>query len=280
MRVLVVHDRYDDALPNGENEIVRWEVDALAGHGVDVRLVETPRAALQLPRWRRGIASLGGVYSIGWRNDVRREIDRFRPDLVHVHNLWPHMTPSVYDACRDAARPVVQTLHNYRMTCIADFLSREGSRCELCLGRKVAWPGLLHRCVEGSATSSAVKMSAIGVHNVLRTWTRRIDTFIATTEAMRTTFVRAGLPEDRIRIKPSFAPDRGASDCERRYFCFAGRLSREKGIGELLDAWSAPGMPELRIAGAGPLEGAVQEAAARLPNLRYVGICLPRAYRI
>ena len=152
------------------------------------------------------------------------------------------MTPSVYDACRDAARPVVQTLHNYRTTCIADFLSRDGRRCELCLGRKVAWSGLVHRCAEGSATSSAVKMTAMGVHNVLRTWTRRIDTFIATTEAMRATFARAGLPADRIRVKPSCAPDRGASDRERRYFCFAGRLSREKGIGELLDAWSAPGM--------------------------------------
>jgi glycosyltransferase involved in cell wall biosynthesis len=275
MRVLVVHDRYDDALPNGENAVVRWEVEALSAHGIDVRLVETPRDVLGEPRWKRGLASLGGIYAPGWRRDVRREIDAFRPDLVHVHNLWPHATPSVYDACRDTARPVVQTLHNYRIACIADFLSRDGQRCERCLGRRVGWPGLTHRCVEGSAAASAVKMTAIGVHNLLHTWERRVDTFIAMTEAMRATFARAGLPANRIRVKPSCAPDRGASNRERRYFCFAGRLSREKGVEALLDCWSAPGLPELRIAGDGPLAGAVREAAARHCSVSYVGMLAP-----
>ena len=275
MRVLVVHDRYDDTLPNGENAIVRWEADALVAHGVDVQRVETPRDVLDRPLWKRGIASLGGVYAIGWRRAVRREIDAFHPDLVHVHNLWPHATPSVYDACRETARPVVQTLHNYRMTCIGDFLSRDGRPCELCVGRKVGWPGVVHRCVGGSAASSVIKMTAMGVHNVLGTWLRRVDTFIAMTEAMRATYARAGLPADRIRVKPSFAPDRGASERERTYFCFAGRLSREKGIEDLLDAWSAPDLPELRIAGAGPLAGRVRQAAARHPAIRYVGMLSP-----
>lgn len=275
MRVLVIHDRYDEALPNGENAVVRWEVEALSAHGVDVRLVETPRDVLGRPRWTRGIASLGGVYAVGWRRLVRGEIDAFRPDLVHVHNLWPHATPSVYDACRDTARPVVQTLHNYRIACIADFLSRDGERCELCLGRRVGWPGLAHRCVGGSAAASAVKMTAVGVHNLLRTWERSVHTFIAMTEAMRATLARAGLPAERIRVKPSCAPDRGASGRERSYFCFAGRLSREKGVEALLDAWSTPGMPELRIAGAGPLADRVREASSRHPGIRYLGMLTP-----
>lgn len=272
MRVLVVHDRYDDALPNGENAMVRWEVEALSAHGVDVRLLETPRAVLDEPRWKRGIASLGGVYAIGWRQRVRSAIDAFGPDLVHVHNLWPHATPSVYDACRDTARPVVQTLHNYRMTCIADFLSREGRPCELCLGRTFGWPGVVHRCVGGSTALSTVKMVATGVHNLIRTPVRRVDRFITMTDAMRATYVRAGLPADRISIKPSCAPDRGASERERRYFCFAGRLSPEKGVDGLLEMWSAPGMPDLRIAGAGPLVEAVREAAERHPAIKYVGM--------
>lgn len=272
MRLLVVHDRYDDALPNGENAMVRWEVESLARHGVDVDLLETSAGTLREPRWKRGLEHLGGVYSIPWRRDVRLAIDARRPDLVHVHNLWPHATPSVYDACRDAGTPVVQSLHNYRMLCIADFLSRDGKACSLCLGRNVAWPGVLHRCVGGSAALSLVKMTAIGVHNLLGTWRRRVDTFIAPGEAMRSTFVRAGLPADRIRIKPSCAPDRGASDRPRGYFCFAGRLSREKGVDALLDAWSRPGLPELRIAGAGPLAPAVVEAARRDPAVRYLGM--------
>lgn len=272
MKVLVVHDRYDDALPNGENAMVRWEVESLVAHGVGVELVETSAADLGEPRWKRGIEHLGGVYSIGWRRDVRRRIDATRPDLVHVHNLWPHATPSVYDACRDTSTPVVQTLHNYRLLCIADFLSRDGRPCERCIGHDVGWPGVVHRCVGGSAALSLVKMTAIGVHNLLGTWQRRVSMFIAPSESMRATFVRAGLPADRIRVKPSCAPDRGASDRPRHYFCFAGRLSPEKGVAALLDLWSTPGQPELRIAGAGPMAAAVQDLARRNPAVTFMGM--------
>jgi glycosyltransferase involved in cell wall biosynthesis len=247
MRVLVVHDRYDDALPNGENAVVRWEVDALSAHGIDVRLVETPRDVLSEPRWKRGLASLGGIYAPGWRRDVRAR-DRRVPSRSRPRAQPVAARDAVGLRCLSRHRAaVVQTLHNYRIACIADFLSRDGQRCERCLGRRVGWPGLKHRCVEGSASASAIKMTAIGVHNLLHTWERRVDTFIATTEAMRATFARAGLPADRIRVKPSCAPDRGASDRERRYFCFAGRLSREKGIEALLDGWSTPACPSCAL---------------------------------
>src|SRR6185369_12369518 len=101
VRVLVVHDRYDDAIPNGENAMVDWETATLQAHGVTVTLIETPRSTLADPLWQRGLRHLGGVYSVPSRNHVRQAIEAFQPDIAHVHNLWPHMTASIYYACRD-----------------------------------------------------------------------------------------------------------------------------------------------------------------------------------
>jgi len=272
VRVLVVHDRYDDAIPNGENAMVQWETAALAAHGVPVSVVETPASTLGEPLARRGLRHLGGVYSASSRRRVRQAIDDFRPDIAHVHNLWPHLTASIYFACRDARVPIVQTLHNYRMLCIADFLCRDGRPCMRCIDKTFAWPGVLHRCVGNSIGMSVVKMTAVGIHNALGTSARMVDSFIAPSESMRARFIHAGIPGDKLHVKPSCCPDFGMSDRPREHFCFAGRLSGEKGVDLLLRLWASRNAPELVIAGAGPLAGDVQRAAAANPAIRYAGM--------
>ena len=207
-------------MPCGENAIVDWEIAALEAHGVLVSRVETPASAIKEPRWQRGIQHLGGVYSVSSRNRVRQEIEAFRPDIAHVHNLWPHMTASIYFACRDARVPIVQTLHSYQMMCIANFLCRDGKPCARCLGKTFAWPGVLHRCVENSVGKSVVKMTAMGVHNALGTWKRMVDTFIITSESMRAKFMLSGIPADKLHVKPSCCPDLGFSDRPRELLLF------------------------------------------------------------
>ncbi len=275
MRVLILHDRYSDALPNGENAVVRWEAEGLAAMGVTVRLVETPPGTLDTPEWRRGLMHLGGIYSLPWHRRMRREIEEFRPDIVHTHNLWPHMTPSVYAACRGASIPVVQTLHNYRLLCIADFLNRNGEPCALCIGKRFDWPGVRYRCVEGSAGKSLLKATAIGIHKVLGNWNRMVDAFVVPSEYMRAKFVRGGVDESKLFVKATCAPDVGEGTQKGGYFCFAGRLRYEKGIRLLLEAWRDVSDLELRIAGAGPLEDEVRAAAAVNPSIRFLGLLSP-----
>lgn len=275
MRVLVLHDRYTEKFPNGENSVVTWEVQALRDHGLPLRFIETDPKELERPIPITGILHLAGAYSIPARSRVAREIAHFRPDLVHVHNFWPNMTPSVYFACRHAGVPVVQTLHNYRLSCNGDFLARKGHACTLCLGKKFGWPGVVNRCSMDSYAISFVKAASISVHTILNTWNRAVDTFIVTSEAMRSVALRVGIEPSKIFIKPSCAPDPGFRETDRTYFCFAGRLSHEKGIGQLIEAWRhLPGVP-LRIAGAGFMEADVRAFAATNPCVQYVGM-LPR----
>ncbi len=252
--------------------MVEWEAASLEQAGNPIRVLKTSQQTYSEPTWRRGLVHLGGIYSQSNRSRVAAEIAEFRPDLVHVHNLFPHFTPAVYGPCREAKLPIVQTLHNYRMLCSADFLHRDNQPCEICLKKAVAWPSVIHGCHQGSSLFSFIKMNAAAAQKLVATTLGWVNVFIATSEHMREKFIAGGFPADKIAVKPSAAPDPRLPERPRSYFCYAGRLSPEKGISILLSAWKRPNMPELRIAGAGPMEEAVRAAAAENPAIRYVGL--------
>lgn len=250
----------------------------LRGAGVSVDLFEANndsitntaqniRTALRLP------------YSFSSRRMVAERIDRVRPDLVHVHNFFPLLTPSVYDACRSQGVPVVQTLHNYRLLCANAQLFREGRVCTDCLGRAVPLPALRHGCYRGSRLGSAALVTMIGLHRIRQTWTRRVSRLIVLTEFARDLLTEhAGIPAEQIAIKPNAAPDPGLGDGSGGYALFIGRLSGEKGISTLIEAaGSGLGIP-LKIAGSGPLQSAVE--AAQIPGrIEYLGHQSPEEVR-
>lgn len=272
MRILIVHDSYDNSQPCGEDSMVSWEAEPLEQAGIPIRVVQTSQQIYSEPLWKLGLVHLGGIYSPSARARIAAEIASFQPDLVHIHNLFPHLTPSVYAACRDAHLPVVQTLHNYRLLCPADFLHRDGKPCEICLRKTFAWPSVAYGCVQGSSLYSFIKMNAAAAQRIAATTLGMVDIFIATSEHMRAKFIAGGFPADKIAVKSSASPDPNLPPRTRSYFCYAGRLSPEKGIALILEAWSQAGMPELRIAGTGPMEDAVRAAAARNSAIRYLGL--------
>lgn len=272
MRVLILHDSYSNSEPCGENSMVTWEAQSLEEAGVPIRVFQTSQEIYSEPMWKLGLVHIGGIYSVSNRARVAAEIAAFRPDLVHIHNVFPHFTPSVFAACRDARLPVVQTLHSYRMLCGADFLHRDGKPCEICLRKTFAWPAVVYGCVQRSSLYSFIKMNAVAAQRIAVTTLGMVDIFIATSEHMRAKFIAGGFPAEKIVIKPSSAPDPNLPPRARSYFCYAGRLSPEKGIRLILAAWSQPGMPELRIAGTGPMEDEVRAAAARSPAIQYLGL--------
>jgi glycosyltransferase involved in cell wall biosynthesis len=207
------------------------------------------------------------------RKLVDRRIQDTGADVLHVHNFFPRLTPAVYDAGAERKCAIVQTLHNYRLVCPGGLLFRDGAVCEECLGRSFALPGIQHGCYRDSRIGSATIATMTALHRVRDTWRNRVDRYIVLNEYARSIFTRyAGLPPERIRVKPNVVPDYGLGRGSGGYALFVGRLSPEKGIATLLRAASdrAFQLP-LKIVGTGPMQREVTAAAAACPNIEYLG---------
>lgn len=254
MKVLIVHNEYQNR--GGEDCVVDAESRLLSNAG---HLVIGYRRSNHEIEPRSPIAQAGLAASTIWSRHSRRalgdRIARERPDVAHFHNTFPLISPSAYAACRDAGIPVVQTLHNYRLLCARADLLRAGQPCQDCLGRWSSWPGVVHACYRDSRATTSVVAAMLAVHRTLGTWQKNVDAYIALSEFARRKFVEGGLPEDRILVKGNFVdPDPGLREKAGEYAIYVGRLAREKGLRQLLEAWksSATSVP-LRIVGDGPL---------------------------
>ena len=208
---------------------------------------------------------------------MSEQIARVRPDIVHVHNTFPRLSPSIYTACRQAGVPVVQSLHNFRITCAAGTFVRDAKPCESCLHGS-PYQAVLHRCYRNSALGSLAVAHMIQHHRRAQTYVHTVNVFIALTQFARGKFIEAGLPADRIIVKPNTTPDPGAPplDQARHGALVVGRLSDEKGLSYLLEAWRSIDAP-LRIVGTGPLLDSLRAAAPA--NVSFLGKLAPDAVR-
>lgn len=260
MKILLVHNRYTHR--GGEDVVFEQERDLLRSRGHDV--VEYVRSNNEI-----GGPSAMLVASTLWSQDTYREalalMREKRPDILHVHNTLPLISPAIYYAAAKASVPVVQTLHNYRLLCANGLLLRDSRICEDCVGKALPLAGVRHRCYRGNAGATATVAALVALHRVLGTWERRVARYIALCEFARSKFVAAGLPADRVVVKSNFAPDRcghSLDKYDRSGALFAGRLSREKGADVLLAAWRDLDIDiELAVAGGGELESELRASA-------------------
>lgn len=276
--ILLVHNRYRQA--GGEDVVFESESSLLEGRGHRVERFSVDNSSIPASRGpiQQAALAAGTVWSRQSARDVQHRIRAFRPAVLHVHNTFPLLSPSIYEAAADEGVPVVQTLHNYRLVCPEATLFREGRPCEDCVGRRVPWPGVLHACYHGSRLQSAVVASMLAFHNARATWDS-ISIFIALSEFGRRVFIRGGLPAERVVVKRNFVdPDPGGPGGpggrrgRRDGFVFAGRLSEEKGVETLIRAWqSLPADVRLTVIGDGPLGDVVRTAAAGQANIEMLG---------
>jgi glycosyltransferase involved in cell wall biosynthesis len=253
MRVLVLHSRYLSGTSSGENRVVEDEVELLRAAGHEVRLwAPSPEDAGGASRPRLAARS---VWSRSAARRVARLAEELRPDVVHVHNLYPMLSPAVL---RTAAAPVVVTLHNYRLLCLPATFLRDGRACEDCLGR-LPWPGVVHRCYRGSAPGSAALAASLGVHRLAGTF-RHVSGFLAVSEFVRDKHVEAGMDAGRIRVKPNFVAPMPRREGPGRDFLYLGRLSAEKGLDRLVGQWRDV-RGRLVVVGDGPDRARLEAAA-------------------
>lgn len=269
MRILSVHSRYK--IRGGEDECYEAEISLLRemDHLVEVYEENNERVA--------ALGNLHMTFRAVWSEEayqaVRQRLTEQPHDVIHVHNFFPIISPSVYYAARSKGVPVVQTLHNYRLLCPNALFFRDGRVCEDCLGKSVPWPGVLHSCYRGSRAATGVVTTMLAVHRTMHTWTEMVDVYIALTEFARQKFIEGGLPAEKIVVKPNFVhPDPEPGDGGGGYALFVGRLSPEKGLDTLLAAWEhLGGQVPLKIVGDGPLANRVAEAAEQIPQVEWLG---------
>lgn len=264
MKVMMVHNFYRSSAPSGEDAVFVNERKLLEDNGVETVCYDKHNDDLDDSSFARRLA-IG--WRCGWSRSAYREalelLSRHRPDIAHVHSLHPQISPSVYAACQASGVPVVHTLHNYRYICPGALLFRDGRPCEECVG-KLPYHAIRYRCYRGSLAATGSLFWMICYNRARGTFRRLVDRYIALTRFAASRLVAGGFPAELIEVKPNFLPV-SAKPAKRRqrYAIFAGRLSAEKGVATLLNAWRSAPLP-LKVAGDGPLRGALESQATRL----------------
>jgi glycosyltransferase involved in cell wall biosynthesis len=249
----MLHNRYK--IKGGEDECALSESAMLRRAGHDVELLELDNDSI--PSAGNVSTAVNAVWSRDANRLVGKRLSHNKFDVLHVQNFFPLWSPSVYYAAARQRTAVVQSIHNYRLLCPAASLFREGRHCDLCVGKKLAWPGVMHGCYHGSRLATGAVAAMLATHWALGTWERCVHQYVALTRYVRDQLIAGKFPENRISVKPNFVVDpqprisrAGPGD----YFIYVGRLAREKGLAVLFDAWTLRKEgARLKVVGGGAL---------------------------
>lgn len=274
LRILLVHNRYK--LRGGEDSVFEAERDMLvaAGHNVHIYEVTNDTISENTSKFKLFIDTIWNKSSYKKALEI---INEFKPDVVHSHNTFPLISPSIYYACDKAGVPVVQTLHNYRLTCLNGYLFREQEcqLCEKCLGKSPI-RGVFKKCYRNSLAASATVAAMLLIHRLLGTYRKKVTKYIALTSFGKEKFSRISfIPANKIAIKSNPIPKISVDGCKKtKQIMYAGRLSPEKGADTLIKAWLT--LPNkfgytLKIIGDGAERSKLEELAHGDDSIKFTG---------
>ncbi len=254
MRILQIHNRYLHY--GGEDKVVDIESELLIERGVEVRQLIFDNSSFQPLHLFYNKKAYARVYD---------ELAAFKPDVVHVHNIFYTASPSVLNAAQDAGVPVIMTLHNFRLLCTAALFLRDGTTCTKCKDILIPVYGIKHKCFQGSLLKSTALSAFIGWQKIVGTWQRKVDRFIVLTPFIKELLSDSSLklPPEKIVVKPNSTDDmaqRFQSSTMRDGYVYIGRLSEEKGADIMIEACNRLGL-KLSVIGDGPLEARLREIA-------------------
>jgi glycosyltransferase involved in cell wall biosynthesis len=269
MRIVVAHNRYK--FSGGEDAVMHNEVEMLRSAGNTVEVFQADNRSIEGTAAK--IAAAKSLFhSRASSRKMTRLLQRFRPDVLHIHNWFPLLSPSIISAAVTESIPVVQTLHNFRMICANGIMYRNGKICGDCIGKLLPLDGVAHACYSSNRIGTALVSAAFSYHRLTHTWDG-VSIFIALSEFQRELLIRGGLDSRQIVVKPNFVKQSGsAGEGRGEYALFVGRLTPEKGIRTVLKAWEENliSIP-LKIMGDGPLVEEVRQRSAALPLVEYLG---------
>jgi glycosyltransferase involved in cell wall biosynthesis len=270
MRILQIHNFYlrsggEDFAFNSEAELLRSRGNEVIQYTINNNLI-------------KNISKVKLLFKTIWNIRTYKEIEKLiisiQPDICHFHNTFPVISPSAYYACVKHNVPVIQTLHNYRLICPSAILFRDGHICEDCLGKFFPWPGILHKCYHDSHGQTSVIALMLAIHKVLHTWSNNVSQFIALSEFSKNKFTNGGLNPAKIKVSPNFIiKDPGKKRDIGTNAIFVGRLSQEKGLVTLIEAWKYIHDIPLKIIGEGPMMNILIDLVEKnsLKNIELLG---------
>ena len=268
MKILMVHNRY--LIRGGEDEIFDSESKLLEAHNHEIiKYIQNNKIIQDIPRLKLGIRT---IWSQEDYINIKEIIKYKKPDLIYVQNFFPLVSPAVYYAAKQENIPIFQYLQNYRFWCLNGYFFREEKVCEDCLGKTLAIPGIARQCYRNSFGASFSVASMLFVHNMINTWNKTVDAYIASTEFSKQKFIEGKLSSEKVFVKPNFIPDPNVGKGNGNFVLFVGRLSPEKGISFLLQTWKQLGSKiTLKIVGDGDLQSEVEQAANETIGIEYLG---------
>lgn len=249
MKVLLVHNDYGKY--SGEEAVVDKMAAVFAGLGYDVAQLRMTTAGLRESFSGKVRGFLSGIYCPSGVRAMRKALQREKPDVVNVHNLYPFISPAALRECKKAGVPVVMTIHNYRLICPTGLFMRNGTPCEECLDRGNEWGCIKYNC-ENSLLKSVGYAARNAVARLRRHYLDCVDVFACITDFQRRKLIQAGFPSDKIIVIPNSVDviDNYKSQGDGTYVAFCGRLSREKGVDLIIEAARRNTHIPFKLAGA------------------------------
>ena len=232
MKIVQVHNIYQGK--TGEEAVVEEERKVLTENGHEV--IQYIKDNSELKQSSK-LVKARMLFSLNGSKVVAKEfgelLKRENPDICHVHNTFPIISPVVYQVCKENNVPVVQTLHNYKMVCTNSLLFRDGEVCEICLNKSL-YNSIKYKCYRDSYFATAAQANVIQAHRNRGTWDKLINKYICLTEFQKNKLIAGGMNSDQMVVKHNFLSEEGMNIERGSYFLFVGRLNDSKGLQDLL----------------------------------------------
>ncbi len=267
MKILLVHNNYQSKSIGGEDVVFQHEFSALEkclGTGNVFKYVvyndDINIFKLLFTIW----------FSRKHYNNIYKLVSENKIDLVHVHNFYPLLTPSVFRAAKKAGAKTIQTLHNYRWWCISGIFYRNNCGiCELCAHKKFPYFGIIHKCYRNSFLQSIFTALALFFYK-LTNQIKHIDKFFVLSDSERKKIIELGISSEKIIFKPNFVEVESVVHDGKKDYIYVGKLDESKGVLELLKTWKKLDKKYvLRLIGEGELSN--RSDALKSDNIIFLG---------
>lgn len=249
MKILIVHNAYGKM--SGEEVVIDNLAALLATRGVTVQRFSRSSAEIETARLGKIPAFFSGIHNPSSRKSFGRFLRETRPDVVHIHNLYPLISPSILPECTAQGVPVVMTMHNFRLACPNGLLMSHGDVCHRCLGGREYWC-ILRNCEKDIFKSTGYALRT-AVARILRRYYDHVDHFLCLNSFQRDLLINEGLPADRVTVLPNpllFSSGVSSGNGSGGYVAYVGRLSPEKDILTLIEAARRLGNVPFKFAGS------------------------------